>query len=670
MPIEIHDVAARSGASLIGCAPRAVAAALLGALAGATWLVLAYAMHPGVSVQLDRDLRAIATGFYGAERNDTGVFVWTAGHAAIRLRGLDRRTPWTCVVSVRGARPDPATLPEVTFAVDGVQATKIATTNTYQRVHVEVPPLLIGRDLVLTLTPSSTFTPGTHDARQLGVMVNELSCRPAGNGIPLAPRNAVAGAGIASALFGAAIGLTGVTPGSAVVGAIVLAGAQTIPLSDDLAPYVGYAATAPWLALWIALAMVAAVRLTEWATGQPLRNTARFAVVFSAGALYLKLLALLHPSKAVVDALFQAHRLEWVLSGRFFFTQPLPDGVQFPYAIGLYLFAAPWSFLTSDHVLLLRIVVCAAEAVAGALLYLLVVRTWGDRLVAAFAVALFGVVPISYGVIGNGNLTNSFGQSVALVALVMAAIATLGPAHPLQLALLVLVTTLAFLSHVSTFSILVVTMLALSAFCRALGGAALALPARRVFGVTVLAMLLAIVSYYGHFGDSYARLGRVRGASAAAVTIAVPSLTPGGQSGVPAAQARAPRTLAGRVSDALVATIDAIGWPILVLAVLGAWRLAVEGPRDTLTFLIAAWAAACAVFLGVGILGRVDVQYQRYAAEFVSRAELATYPAAVILAARGAVWAWRARTGTRVVSVVLLLAAIVVGMQQWTRWLE
>jgi len=42
-----------------------------------------------------------------------------------------------------------------------------------------------------------------------------------------------------------------------------------------------------------------------------------------------------------------------VLSGRFYFTQTMPNGVEFPYAIALYLVAAPWSLFPDDLVSLL-----------------------------------------------------------------------------------------------------------------------------------------------------------------------------------------------------------------------------------------------------------------------------------------------------------------------------
>src|SRR5450756_2876862 len=91
------------------------------------------------------------------------------------------------------------------------------------------------------------------------------------------------------------------------------------------------------LAFWIALAIVACVTLLQSARRELLRNTARFAIAFSAGALYLQLLALLNPSKPLVDALFHAHRFEYVLAGRFYFTQLSTSATPFPYAIGLYL---------------------------------------------------------------------------------------------------------------------------------------------------------------------------------------------------------------------------------------------------------------------------------------------------------------------------------------------
>ena len=127
--------------------------------------------------------------------------------------------------------------------------------------------------------------------------------------------------------------------------------------------------------------------------GVALSAAGTLAVVLSAALMYLKLLALMHPAKLLQDALFNAHNLSKVLAGTLFFVQPMPGGVKFPYAIALYVFAAPWAVFTRDHMALLRIVVSGAEAIAGILLYWAVVRSWGDR-------ALFSASPL----VGNSYL--------------------------------------------------------------------------------------------------------------------------------------------------------------------------------------------------------------------------------------------------------------------------
>ena len=78
---------------------------------------------------------------------------------------------------------------------------------------------------------------------------------------------------------------------------------------------------------------------------QPLRNTARFVAAFSAGALFLKLLVLLHPDMPIGDAMFHAHRFQGVLGGNLYFTSIAPGSYSFPYPPGLYVFAAPFAGL-------------------------------------------------------------------------------------------------------------------------------------------------------------------------------------------------------------------------------------------------------------------------------------------------------------------------------------
>lgn len=657
---------------MISRLPRAAAVAALGCLAALAWMVPAYGIRDSLTLEMDTDPPGLLTGFYPVERDPAGMtYAWTKQQSEIELPGLDRSSEWVMTLRVRGARPDPATLPDMTFTVDGVTVETRTATNQFQNVEIRLPVRSQSRrGAAVTIAASQTFTPGPDDPRVLGLVVDRIDLRPLGTVLP--PRRALASAGLAVAFLGATFGLIGLTLGTAIGSAVLIAAGQALPLTTGLGPYAPYAGVAVWIAVWIAVATVLAVQVVERWTGQPLRHTAKFAVVFSAGALYLKLLALLHPSKPLIDAVFHAHRLEWVMSGRLYFTQIMPNGVEFPYAIGLYLFAAPWTLLTHDHVTLLRIVVCASEAVAGVLLYLMIVRTWGDRLMGAVAVALFHLVPLPYLIVGNANMTNAFGQSAALITIVAATVWPLRARHFGQLIGLTTLATLAFLSHVSTVALLMAMLLAIAFFYRSLGGPALRESARSVFVATAIAFVFSMVSYYGHFGEVYRTLERVRAGAIAALT---PIETP--QPGGPDTAARASTAPGGyaaplhvRTADALTYGVASIGWPIFILASVGTWQLMVGGERDRLVLVLAAWGTVYLVFLVFGVMTPVDKPFQRYAVEFIGRVNYATYPAAVILSARGGIWAWREGGVARIASVALLLYAVVGGVQQWAHWLD
>jgi hypothetical protein len=655
--------------------PRAVAAACFGALAGAVCLVVAYGLRPEFVLELDRDPPPNVTGFHGMERSGEDTLAWTSGRVDVALTGLDRRSPWSCSVRFRGARPDPAMeQPHLQVVVDGAVLAVRRATNEFQDAEVTAPARPLRRGLDLALISSSTFVPGGSDTRTLGVQVDRLACHPVGAWAVLPPRRALWHAALAAATWGAGLGLTGITAGSALGAVGLLAATQAFPLSTGAAPYSAYSATLVRLAVWIALVMLAAAKLTEAMLRRPLRNTARFVLAFSASALYLTLLLLFHPAKALVDALFHAHRFEWVLAGRFYFTQLSTSATAFPYAIGLYLFAAPLAFLTTDYVALLRIVVCAAEAVTGVLLYVMIVRVWGDRLIGAVAVGFFTLVPASYVVVGNANLTHAFGQSASLATMAAVTIWSLGRGQHAQWIGVVLLATLGFISHVSTLTLLLATLLATVGFYRWFGGPTLRIPARRVLLATVTVAVLAVVLYWGHFGAVYeAQWQRMRAGapvvSSGQVSRSRPDREPSAAPTTPAL-GRNVIPLSGRVKGALAQTVTNVGWPLLLLAAIGAWRVVAGRLRDRLVCLLAAWGTVCLAFVAVSVVVPAGVKYQQDAWEFIGRVEHATYPAAVILAARGAMWAWRAGAAWRAASIILMLAAIVTGVHAWSGWLK
>lgn len=656
---------------MIARVPRAVAASLLGALAGAALLVFTYALNPAIRIDFaGGDTPAVLSGFYPSERSDGGLgFAWTRARAAVTLPGLNRETEWQLRIRYRGARPDPSTLPDLTFTIDGQPSLRRKATNAFEDARLTLPALGGGADgATIGISAEPAFTPGPDDPRLLGIVVDEITIAPATRFV-LPPRRTIASAALAAALFGAGFGLLGMTPGTAIGSAMLLGAAQASALGGGIGPYTTYPETAAAFAAWIAIIMALVAMGAERIRRVPLRNTARFVIAFSAGAVYLKLLVFLHPQMPIVDAMFHAHRLEWVLAGRYYFTQPMPDGVRFPYAIALYVFAAPWTIFTRDYMTLLRVVVCASEAIAGALLYPMIVRTRGDRLAGAAAVLLFHLAPLPYVVMGNGNLTYAFGQSAALVTLAAATLLPLRAGDVIQVGGLFLLASLAFLSHVGVVSLLLATLVAVALFYRWLGGQALRVPARSVLVATMLAVVFSVVSYYGHFGEAYTTLSRVR----TQATVASGSAE-GSGSETSAAREAAPVPWRVRAAHAVGLGVRALGWPIVLLAFAGAWRVRVEGARDRLGLVLAGLGVTYLAFVILRVSAPVDPGFQRYADEFIDRVNYAAIPAAVILAALGASWLWRAGVARRPAAaaglVLLLGAAVWIATRNWLNWIR
>lgn len=643
---------------------RAVVAALAGAVASVAVLALAFWRYPDIAIEMDRDIPRALAGFSPVERHLDETYAWSAGRGQLSLAGLDRHVGWQCVVRLRGSRPPGVPQPQVQVAADGVTLVSVAATNTYRDIDALVPARAQRPGLSLTITSEPTWVPGPDDPRALGVQVDRIACRPA-EGAAWPPSRALLAASVAGAALGAAFALSGLGTLAALGLAVFTGVAQAMPLASGTGAFGAFPDRAVSLSLWISVLMLVAIKATEAARRQPLSVPAAFAVAASAVALYLKLLALLHPSKLVIDAVFHAHRFEWVQAGRYFFAQTLPDGVQFPYAIALYVFALPWAAFTGDHVLLLRVVVCVVEAFAGLLLYPMVVRSWGDRLAGTVAVVLFALLPLSFIVVGNANLTNAFGRSAALVAVAAAVCWPLaGRGALVQGVGLTGLVSLALLSHVSTLSLLSVTLAAAAVLSWRMGGAPLRAPARRIAASVVVAAVLSVVTYYGHFADVYRTLERVR--ARATATAGVATTGEGSTGEVRGTMASA---LPGRMVLAVSLSSRAAGWPVVVLAGVGMWRLRVRGVRDRLGLMLLAWGLTWAAFVAVVLMAPVDERFQRYAIEFLDRVNYTLAPAVVILASLAAAWAWRAGLVLRATALALGLAALILGAQQWVDWL-
>jgi hypothetical protein len=639
---------------------------------GVASAAVAFFTDPVLRVEMGPELAPVARGFYPPERAGDVVFAWTSSRADLSLRGFDRASEWTCSLRFRGARAAARQQPLVQVAADGVVLARQTGTNEYQDLAVTIPTKAKS-GLLLTIATAPTFVPGPADSRELGVQVQSLTCRP-GDRFALPPRGLLTAAGLSAALVGAAFGALGLAGWYAAAGTLVVAGLQAIPLSSGFAPYSPYLTAVPWVAFWIAVVSVAGAALvTRW-RGQPLHEMARLAIALSAGALLLELLALLHPSKAVVDAVFHAHRLQWVLEGRYYFTQPMPDGVRFPYAIALYVVAAPWTLLTRDYVALLKVVVSVSRTFAGLLLYPMTARAWNDRVPAVIAVGLFHLVPLPFIVIGNANMTYAFGQSIAGATLAALATYSFGRRAWLQTAGLFVAASVAFLSHVGIFPLLLAIMLVVAAFYRLCGGAELRPAANRIALAGALAALFSVVVYYGHFPESYSTLQRVRGQSHAVTapsSVATPPGDPAAGSPPPSNSASVPaKPRHERLVRAAQLGVTSFGWPLALLAAVGTIALWAAGTRDRVTLLAAACGLVYVGFVGFSATAPIEPRFQRYSEEFISRVNFAVMPVAVVLAARGTVWAWRFNLAARAATVGALAAALIVAARVWLIWVR
>lgn len=627
--------------SSMGPIGRVLALASLGAALGAAALTIFFTRSAAILITFDTDPPRLVSGIFPVERDERGelTFAWTGPDMTIRLPGLDRRRGWTMDVRTRAGRPDPASSPVLSFYADGLRVATHQSAAQFETVHVVIPSRpQRPRGAVLRMDVSTTVVPGPSDARALGVMIDEMKIAPAGVVWP--PMRAVAGAALGAAALSAAVALVAAPPAAA-VGALLVSVAQAAMLSRGFAPYTDYPMAAARVAAWIALGVAL---VSAWACrggARPLAAT-RFVVAFSAAALFLKLLVLLHPQMPVGDAMFHAHRFQGVLAGNLYFTSIAPGNYTFPYPPGFYLFAAAFAQLVTRgaaDVHLLRVVAVAVDAVAGAMLYVAVRRSWNDAWSGAAAVVLYQMLPLEFRIFTVGNLTNAFAQSISVFALVIFATARIDRIrHPL-VALLTLVLAVAFMSHTGTFPILFGTCMFVAVLLQWKGDADVRRLSAAVLLAAFLASGLAIALYYAHFTETYrAEFSRISTETVSAAPDA------GG------------RSLATRARSVPTYLRAYLGLGALMLAALGAWDLYRRSARDRLTLATAGWGLSCIVFLAIGIVTPVDMRYY-----------LASVPAIAVAGAAGASALWSQRRPGRVAAAALLGVVFWGGVVTWYR---
>jgi hypothetical protein len=257
-------------------------------------------------------------------------------------------------------------------------------------------------------------------------------------------------------------------------------------------------------------------------------------------------------------------------------------------------------------------------------------------------VATYHLIPLNFGVLTTGNLTNAFAQSVAIGALAIMAAPALSTSAAGMTLLLAIVLAVAFMSHTGTVAILFVAALAVGILFATRGGRPLRSAAWAIVIATIAAAVVSIALYYGWFGQTYraefARIGHETATAAPDV---------GG------------RTTGDRLRLVPYELGIYVGAPVLLFAFLGSVELARGRGADRLTLTLAGWMASCVAFLVVGILTPVDMRYY-----------LAALPAIAIAAGYGAAWAWNDgwplhRRLWRFAAMVFLAGTISTGFHHW-----
>ncbi len=257
-------------------------------------------------------------------------------------------------------------------------------------------------------------------------MLDRLSLSPAGIVHAAAPgaRRRVRSA---SAAVGRGVALLGVTAGSAIVGAAILLSAGLAALvARGFGPYTDYRRTS-W-SRTVALDAVALIALVASPVQAPRAASehGRFAAAFSAAALFLKLLVLLHPEHAGGRRDVPRAPVSRRARRALYFTSIAPGGYPFPYRARPLRRSPsvrwPGAARRGRHGAAADRSSAPSTRSPALLLYAIVVRGWGDRLAGAMAVALYHLIPLDFAVVvTTGNLTNAFAQSVAVAALALMA---------------------------------------------------------------------------------------------------------------------------------------------------------------------------------------------------------------------------------------------------------
>lgn len=561
---------------------------------------------------------------------------WTRDRSAIVLPGLGGRE-WLVQIRAASSRPDGSAA--ASSWSDGTSSTTLAI-DAQPRSYTLLARTNPAGDLALAIDTPPFAAPG--DPRTLGFVLFQVSLAP-NDRLALPAALQLGYLALALALIYLLARRIALAPqqafGLATLAALAAAGALAFarmaitPLAPRLAPIL--------LGCYLVALLGAAAyrRLID-----PALHDRPLVVGLVALALALRLGGMLHPHAIFSDAGLNTHNLAGLVRGEVLFTEGLPaeaGGGRVPYPPGQYVALAPFQLLLPTGEAALGLLVKAGNALAdslvvGLLWYVLRRSGFGKR-AALLGAGLYLLPPPLLKSLSVGEFANVFGQALAVLAVLYAALNARAMARPRVLAGMAGLLAAALLGHLGVTISLFCVMAYLALTWALRGETRGSLPGLVIAGA--LAVALVGLLYYMPFAD-------VLGARAASPAPA--GVASGGMA----------EKLAGELNLARILRIE----PLLLA--LGAISIGLAGargpawphawPRPAFGTLLSAWWAGTLLSLGLLLFASQGVRWQAF-----------FYPALCLGAGPALSRLWSAGRAGRLVALALAAFFLLGGLDFW-----
>ena len=460
---------------------------LAAAFMAAMLLTAAYQVRPTYRVGIGDTAHdtALIQGFNAPERQsvaDGGArYRWMRGRGQIIFPGIGRGAVAVDMLLSGSINPNP----ETHVLANGTEIATLRPTPDFRPYRVEAPASLMTHGTLELTFVSNPFTP-RGDRRVLGIVVQQVTVRPAGGGFALPPARITLSFWFAAIGVALAFVVAGFGGPSAFAGATVVAG--------------GMAAFLVWNRLFLTvdaggvvragvlmLAVVASIRfvfvpLCRRAGLAATARDVRWLALIGGATLALRFAGVLHPDIVIVDLKFHLHRFADVVDMH---TLLLPiqsaefGGRTVLYAPTPYLFMLPFSWVIRDRTLMLFLFSLGVDLARFCVLWLVARRVTRDLLAANLVVLTMALMPVGWIVYSWGTFANIFAEG--MLTLLFAALALgygwlAGPFRWRWCAIFAAVICLTLLAHVGVF---VLTALTVSLYLLARLGLAYVPPRRQ-----------------------------------------------------------------------------------------------------------------------------------------------------------------------------------------------